>query len=384
MPVTFIPALDGQTIVLGSTIYPDSDVHIDASALPGGLTLSGGGVTLLFQLLPGVERVDLTGLTLTAGFSSTTGGAVDNLGEITLLDCTLHGNSATGAGGAIRNSGKLTLVGCTLYGNSASQGGAIISATTGENFTRLARCTVAGNTASTRGGGLWNFRGETFLIRCTVTANSAAQHSGGGVAASGVAANSAFTRCLNTIIAGNAGSDVARMDAVGLNGFISGGHNLIGTGSALNAFIAAGDLVNVTDPRLAALAGYGGPTPTTPPYSGSAAIDAGGATANPYPVDQRGLPRLVDGDGMGGAQVDIGAVEYDGTEVSATVLNNANAGAGSLRSIPRLLPLRHPTDHLATSSVRHPAPAIGALGTARPPFSRLLLDPGSVLQFRHS
>jgi len=96
---------------------------------------------------------------------------------------------------------------------------------------------------------------------------------------------------------------------------MSGGHNLDSDGTC---FTAGGtDLVN-TDPLLAPLANYGGPTGTMALCSGagvprrsctgpSPAIDAGddAVTAPPLALttDQRGLPRF------SGAHVDIGAYE---------------------------------------------------------------------------
>jgi hypothetical protein len=63
------------------------------------------------------------------------------------------------------------------------------------------------------------------------------------------------------------------------------------------------------------LAHNGGPTRTHPLVLGSPAIDARGpvcpdANGAPRTTDQRGKPRLVDGDGDGTAACDIGAFEF--------------------------------------------------------------------------
>jgi hypothetical protein len=76
---------------------------------------------------------------------------------------------------------------------------------------------------------------------------------------------------------------------------------------------AAGvQLAAILDPTLAI---NGGRTQTHALVPGSPAIDAGGpacldATGNPLPSDQRGKPRVVDGDGDGRAACDIGAFEF--------------------------------------------------------------------------
>ena len=70
------------------------------------------------------------------------------------------------------------------------------------------------------------------------------------------------------------------------------------------------------DAKLAAMASNGGQTLTHALLSGSPALEAGNPAAVPGTggvpqFDQRGTPfsRLVDYDGVGGARIDIGAVE---------------------------------------------------------------------------
>jgi len=66
--------------------------------------------------------------------------------------------------------------------------------------------------------------------------------------------------------------------------------------------------VSAADPRLTALQNNGGPTSTYALLNGSPAIDAGNNTGVPA-TDQRGHPRVADGDDNGSAIVDLGAVE---------------------------------------------------------------------------
>jgi hypothetical protein len=67
------------------------------------------------------------------------------------------------------------------------------------------------------------------------------------------------------------------------------------------------------------LADNGGPTRTHLPQPGSPAIDFVATNCPPPATDQRGANRLVDGDGVGGAACDAGAVEY-GAVVSLVYL----------------------------------------------------------------
>jgi hypothetical protein len=63
-----------------------------------------------------------------------------------------------------------------------------------------------------------------------------------------------------------------------------------------------------TDPLLGPLQDNGGPTLTFAPLAGSPAVDQGSPAGCPA-TDQRGVSRPRDGDGVGGARCDIGAVE---------------------------------------------------------------------------
>jgi hypothetical protein len=145
---------------------------------------------------------------------------------------------------------------------------------------------------------------------------------GGGIANSGTGTitNSTFT-LVRTLVSGN-------IDPTGteiLNGgtVLADNHNLFGVdGTAGVVGFAPGptdvvpgagvllpDLLNPT------LAYNGGPTQTHALLPGSPAIDAGGpdcldTTGAPLPTDQRGQPRLVDGNGDGAAACDIGAFEF--------------------------------------------------------------------------
>ncbi|MCB0852761.1 MAG: T9SS type A sorting domain-containing protein, partial [Bacteroidetes bacterium] len=105
----------------------------------------------------------------------------------------------------------------------------------------------------------------------------------------------------NTIIAKNKcenGPDV-------FGNLTSLGHNLLGNDQETVFNSSTGDLVN-TDPQLAYLANYGGPTFTHRVLEGSPVIDAGDANIS-FEIDQRGESRMYNG------KVDIGAYEYDPT-----------------------------------------------------------------------
>jgi CSLREA domain-containing protein len=294
---------------------------------PGGALLNEGALTLTNCTLANNKSLEggavsnsgtmtLINCTLKNNKAMVGGGGIDNAGTTTLTNCALTGNVAfTGPvgghlGGGISNDGTMSLTNCALNGNSGSQGGGIYNEAGTMNLTN---CTLKGNYARwAPGGGIMNISALT-LTNCTISRNKAytGQDSLGG---GGIWQNSelspATTIVTNTIIALN-----GKAQDCGGDRPTSNGHNLDSDGTC---FTSGGtDLVN-TDPLLAPLANYGGPTKTLALCLGaglpsrsctgaSPAIDAGDDAVTGPPLnlttDQRGLPRL------SGEHVDIGAYE---------------------------------------------------------------------------
>ncbi len=246
-------------------------------------------------------------LTLTNGtLSGNTGhsGGIYNGGPLTVTNSTLSGNTARNQGGAIYNGSTLTVTGSTLSGNTATgQGGAVFSATSGTLSTTLTQCTLVGN-ASTNGdgGAICNLAGNTRLNNCTIVGNSAAGV--GGVASNGDTETS--TTISNTIIVGNF-NDVSLLNS-STNSFVSGGYNLIGTGSGTASFNKSGDriLVSAADANLDTLKDNGGLTQTIALLTHSLAINTGDpAVTDNGQFDQRGAGNLR----VKRGRLDIGAFE---------------------------------------------------------------------------
>ena len=138
------------------------------------------------------------------------------------------------------------------------------------------------------------------MTACTVAGDSAGSN-GGGVF------NSGMVTLNDTIVAGSTGGDIVS------TGALTGGYDLVedGSGSGLTHTLAG-------DPRLGPLGFYGGPTETVPLLPGSPALGAG----IPMPgltTDQRGLLR--------GNTVDIGAFQSSlVVESPAGTMNTTAAG----------------------------------------------------------
>ena len=123
--ITFDPSLSGATITLAITLAINTNLTIDASALPGGLQINGNGSVQIFNVTSNIT-VFLNSFTITNGYTTNYGGGIYNGGTLTLTNCILLGNNAPsgdgydGLGGGIYNAGTLTMNQCTLSGNENS------------------------------------------------------------------------------------------------------------------------------------------------------------------------------------------------------------------------------------------------------------------------
>ena len=273
--------LDETTFAGSSLIFNDD------------LIISGPGANLLtirrdaarpakFRLLRVQSgALTLSRVTLAGGFaagdaSMAYGGGVfvDNA-KVALVDCVLTGNTADLQGGALfLNGGTLALRSCTFFRNTAPTGSALSIGADSSIY----NSTFAQNSGAV--GAIHHAAGALTLDSCTVAGNSASNRGGG------INKNAATLKLLlnNTIIAGNSGGDVSGTPTT--NTF-----NIIG-GTAAQAGLQTSGGVPV-------LKINGGTTPTI-------ALVAGGAFNRGNTrllVDQRGVARPQNG------LDDIGAVE---------------------------------------------------------------------------
>ena len=211
------------------------------------------------------------------------------------------GGGGAGLGGAVFNIyGVLTVTNCTFSGNQAVGGqGGTLYGSVGTNGMGL-------------GGGIFNILSTVDVLNGTFAFNRADQ-GGGGICNVGYGDDSTvFIR--NTILADtvSGAGDYLSTNLYGSTNSDLGNDNLI---QVNNGF--GGGIVSAANPRLTALQNNGGPTWTHALLNGSPAIDVGDNSALPA-TDQRGYPRIADGDGNGSAIVDLGAVE-DGLVLLTTV-----------------------------------------------------------------
>jgi hypothetical protein len=308
--------------------------------IAGNTASIGGGV-----LNDGVSTATLTGCTVssnTAESGTVLGGGILNQGVMTVTDSSVTSNKAVGfppggnvTGGGVFSGGTLTMVGSTVAGNLSSGSGGGVSS---NGTLALSNCTVANNTSFGSGGGILATSAglsvaNLTLNDCTITGNTASVSvfSAGGIFFAG------GTFLLNnTVVARNFGGPpdiLTTMGVGGVNNFVGIGNGLFGIDDGV-AGNHVGTAAAPLDPRLAPLQDNGGPTPTEAPLPGSPLIEAGSNAAIPGGVttDQRGFLRIVGPAHpvLGGAVVDIGAVEFQPLQVSVTLTSSADpAAAGS-------------------------------------------------------
>jgi hypothetical protein len=373
-PLTFVGAgpsltiLDGGGAVPVFTIGGGHTVTVTGLTIRNGHSTAGGGVINGGTLT--LTNVTITGNTAAgSGASGGQGGGIyNNVGVLVVKGSTISGNTAAGSsgsggqgGGIYHGTGLMTLVNVTVSGNTAGagavngQGGGLYATGTAS----VTHTTVGGNTAEGSGtagglgGGIAFATGASTLtlVNATISGNSAAGGGGLGARGGGLAVGNAFASVnsstitgntaaagvfsggggiytlgdpltlRNTIVAGNSAGAGANCHYAG-GSFVSGGFNLSSDGSCAAFFNVTGDLNNA-NPHLGPLQNNGGPTATQALLAGSAAIDTGDDVGCPA-IDQRGIPRIEDGNGDGVARCDIGAVEAR----PAGVLVSTGTGAG--------------------------------------------------------
>jgi hypothetical protein len=304
-------------------------------------------------------------------------GAKGDNGKITIRGSTFTNNTATAYGGALFNNiynNNQTLVenstfsGNTVGGGQNGQGAAIWSTgdpvlgggiwTVNANNTTLtvSNTTIANNTASQQGGGIWLGRHPKGIniSSTTLSGNTATNSNGGAIAVgdngklnitnstisgnqvkgaysmgAGIAAVSGQTTITNTTIANNTASwqgggilttvpmtlkNTIVANNIANNGgnpwnvkhnctdpITNGGNNLQFTSLNSNSK-ECGAAIPMVDPKLSAIANNGGSTQTMGLSAGSPAINAGTNAGCPA-TDQRGVTRPQ------GGVCDIGAFE---------------------------------------------------------------------------
>jgi hypothetical protein len=339
-PATILLTLGEVTILDSATIQGPSANLLTIDASGSDPTPNPGDGSRVFNVDDGnpatLIDVEIVGLTLTGGDTSASGGSIATTENLVIADSVITGNTTTsstsgiGGGGIFSAPGSvapnsLTIRDSTISHNVATgyqfaQGGGIHS---GGGSATITGSTISHNSAtgylSAHGGGIF---GDSLTVRhSTITRNGVSTSiplfgmgGGGGL-------NSVGAILEHTIVAGNflVGS-LSFLSGPDIRGSAAAHFSLIGDSSGATIANNGGNQIGTAampiDPVLGPLADNGGPTMTHALLAGSPAIDAGdpAAVAGVGTVpqfDQRGDPytRVFDGNGAGGARIDIGAFE---------------------------------------------------------------------------
>jgi CSLREA domain-containing protein len=270
-----------------------------------GLTLSGARLNGALAVWTGARLV-LDRIALVDNRTTDSGGAVSNEGgELVARRTLFERNRADRIGSAIFATGEAStrLEDSALVANEG--GGAAVHSQVARDFTAI-NTTWSGNRTAPGGGGgaLLSTGSPTSVTTLTHVTITGTRSPDGGVPFL-IYTPSASIR--NSLVAGNLTLDGSPGIDCHLAAHSQGGNVW---GRVCDQSVPASDRWGdpSLDPLLGPLADNGGPTPTHRLLPGSPAIDHALGAFCPG-MDQRGRPRLTDGDGNGVAACDAGAYE---------------------------------------------------------------------------
>ncbi|WP_300009130.1 right-handed parallel beta-helix repeat-containing protein [Pseudonocardia sp.] len=251
-PVTISGAGRAATVIDAAGIDRVLETHGTAGNVSiTGLTLTAGATSQTGGgLLNGsVGTVRLTDVAVTTATATEAGGGIATGGEtgpgrLELVDSVVAGNATEAEGGGVHvGSGSLTLTRTEVSGNSARGGGGVynageVSATGVPSRVTLDGATVTGNTALASGGGVANDgEGQLTVLNSTFSGNTA--HADGGAIHS--AAKGSFSITGGTVAenlangegggAYTAGERAATVDGVEFRDNVAGGTVIDETGA---------------------------------------------------------------------------------------------------------------------------------------------------------
>jgi len=228
------------------------------------------------------------------------GGSDSNITNV-----TIDNNQAESYSGlVIENGSSVKMTNSTISNNKAS--GALSGIFVDNGSLDVSNSTISGNESNDYAAGLFVNNGQVTLTHTTITNNTSVTgqavyvNSAAPTAATLRVAPPGFISVSNSIISGNnvSGNEFENITSLG--------HNLLGTGTLTTGGTqVVGDIVDVTDPQLEALADNGGNTLTHLPMRSSPAVDTG--SSGGLTTDQRGATRPYVTNGF----VDMGAVELE-------------------------------------------------------------------------
>ena len=337
-------AIQAANVGGGAVLVPPGEYRLDAGSgdsagdldVHGAIGIYGAGASIVAPAQDRVMEADshsgtvvISGLTLRDGDVTGNGGglSVPSGAFVDLDGVSVENSRASGDGGGVYAGGRGRLVRSAITGSVADEGGGLVLG--GENLPFEVRdSTLANNTGSFIAGGILS-QADLAVVSSTVSGN------GGGGLINGYEATMTVR---SVTVTGNTSPNNFFPRAGGLLSFPGGTvdvRNSVFAGNGSDADCSPGPYTisysqivdpgecdvsgtgNATggNPGLLPLADNGGPTRTQRVPLGSSLLDRGDPAdcrdgdGVALATDQRGLPRVVNGDAVPGARCDIGAVE---------------------------------------------------------------------------
>jgi predicted outer membrane repeat protein len=189
-------AASGRTISIQEALHTEANIAVSKNLTIEGqgaanTAVDGGAAGSVFIISSGVTAT-LRDLTIQNGKASY-GAGVYNNGNLTVVDCVIQDNTATNRGGGIYNESyaTLTATNSAFSGNAATYwGGGIFNSS--HSTVTATNSTFSGNTAASYGGGIYDGGASLTTTNSTFSSNSA--FGGGGIFSSQSAALTA-TNC---------------------------------------------------------------------------------------------------------------------------------------------------------------------------------------------
>jgi len=310
----------------------------NCDVLSNTAVIAGGGIYNQEPKLDVVEsRVSYN---QTTANGSAGGGMYLKWSNATVTRSTISYNSSVDNGGGVfidSNSKLAVILDSTISHNSTARGGGLYSIG-GEIV--VGNSTISNNYATSRGGGVYtdnSFPAEVTIefFSVTIYSNRVGSIDGSAGDGGGLYNVDSSISMKNGILAGNNRGRLFPIDDDCYGVLESQDYNLIEETEGCTITGSTTHDQTGVNPMLDFLVDNGGPTRTRMPQPGSPVIDKGnpaGCTDTDgamLATDQRGYARTVDGDGVGGAICDIGAVEFALNPVpTLTSLNPDSTQAG--------------------------------------------------------
>ena len=160
------------------TYYPE--MHLNGTTITNCQSTSGGGLGVINYAGDGLTNAFVTGCTFSNNVATNEGGAAINFTYLKMENCTVLNNTAADVGGVYNAAGGTAEVySCTFTGNNGYNGAGALANASNAGTMYLANNTITGNTAGTRGAGIWNASTINMSGSHTITGNTAAGNGGG-------------------------------------------------------------------------------------------------------------------------------------------------------------------------------------------------------------